>query len=232
MIYAEYVLICITVPLVISLLFIKGSSRRLISAFLAGMIVCMLSAYIAGFFEAMSGFSSEDTSIFLSPIIEECMKLLLILFCIYVFELLDEEIMLLAVGVGAGFATFENCCIMLSSGAQYLTYVLVRGSAVGVMHIVTLVALAKGLQLLKTYKAFSFAGTIGVLSLSVTVHGLYNLLVSKPGVSSYVGYVMPMVCTLLLCVLNKTSKEGTNKEYAKQRVMDEESQLRSSLKRR
>ena len=88
MIYAEYVLICITVPLVISLLFIKGSSRRLISAFLAGMIVCMLSAYIAGFFEAMSGFSSEDTSIFLSPIIEECMKLLLILFCIYVITLI------------------------------------------------------------------------------------------------------------------------------------------------
>lgn len=223
MIYAENVLICITVPLAISLLFIKGSSRRLISAFLAGMIVCVFSAYIAGFLESVSGFSSEDTSIFLSPIIEESMKLLLILFCIYVFELLDEEIMLFAVGVGAGFATFENCCIMLSSGAQQLTYVLIRGSAVGVMHIVTLVALAKGLQLLKTFKAFSFAGTVGVLSLSVTVHGLYNLLVSKPGVSSYIGYVMPMICTILLCMLNRVSIERDNKAYAEQRSVDEKS---------
>ena len=202
MIYAENVLICFTVPFAISLLFTRGHSRRLIMAFLAGMIVCILSAYIAGFFEVMSGFNSEDTSIFLSPIIEECMKLLLLLFCIYVFELSDEEIQLFAVGVGAGFATFENCCIMLSSGAQHLTYALIRGSAVGVMHIVTLVALAKGLQLLKSYKAFSLAGTAGVLSLSVTVHGLYNLLVSKPGISSYIGYVLPMICALLLCRIN------------------------------
>ena len=206
MIYAENVLICFTVPFAISLLFIRGNSRRLIMAFLAGMIVCILSAYIAGFFEVISGFNVEDTSIFLSPIIEECMKLLLILFCIYVFELSDEEIQLFAVGVGAGFATFENCCIMLSSGAQHLTYALIRGSAVGVMHIVTLVALAKGFQLLKSYKAFSIAGTAGVFSLSVTVHGLYNLLVSSPGVSSYIGYVMPMLCVVLLYALSIAKK--------------------------
>lgn len=202
MVYAENVLFCIAVPFAISLLFTKGNSRRLISAFLAGMIVCIISAYVAGLIEKLSGFSFEDTSIFLSPIIEECMKLLLILFCIYVFELSDEEIQLFAVGVGAGFATFENCCILLSSGTVQLTYVLIRGSAVGVMHIVTLVALAKGLQLLKTFKAFSFAGIAGVLSLSVTVHGLYNLLVSKSGVSSYIGYAMPMLCAIMLYIIN------------------------------
>ena len=108
----------------------------------------------------------------------------------------------LAVGIGAGFATFENCCILVSSDTQQLTYMLVRGSAVGVMHIVTLVALAKGFQLLKMHKAFSFAGIVGILSISVTLHGLYNLLVSKPGVSSYIGYAMPMFCVILLYMTN------------------------------
>lgn len=198
MVNAENVLICIAVPFAISFLFTKGSARRLISAFLAGMVVCILSAYMAGFIQMTSGFSSEDTSIFLSPVIEECMKLLSILFCIYVFEPSDERIDLLAVGIGAGFATFENCCILLSSGANQMAYMLVRGSAVGVMHIVTLVALARGIQLLKKYKAYSFAGIAGILSFAVTVHGLYNLLVSKPGVSSYIGYAMPMVCAIIL----------------------------------
>lgn len=202
MIYAENVLICIAVPLAITLLFTKGSARRLTASFLVGMIVCIVSAYISGYVQVLSDFSAEDTSIFLSPMIEECMKLLSMLFCVYVSNPSDDEIQLSAVGIGAGFATFENCCFILSSGAPQLANVLVRGAAVGVMHIVTLVALAKGMQLLKTYKAFSLAGIAGVLSLSVTVHGLYNLLVSKPGVSSYIGYVMPMICAIMLYMIN------------------------------
>ena len=82
MIYAENILICIAVPLAISLLFTKGNARRLLVCILTGMIVCIFSAYISGFLEVASGFSSEDTSIFLSPIVEEVMKLLSILFCI------------------------------------------------------------------------------------------------------------------------------------------------------
>lgn len=206
MIYAENVLICIMVPLAISLFFCKGEVRQLIASFLSGMIICIMSAYIAGFFEMTSGFSAEDTSIFLSPIIEECMKLLAILFCIYVFEPTDEGIQLYAVGIGIGFATFENCCHLLSAGAPHLTYVLIRGLVVGVMHIVTMIAIAKGIQLLKSYMVFSFAGITGVLSLSVTVHGLYNLLVSKPGISSYIGYVMPMVAVIVLYMVNSRSK--------------------------
>ena len=202
MIYAENVLICIAVPFVISLFFTKGSARRFIRAFLLGMIICILSAYITGFLKIFSGFSTEDASIFLSPMIEECMKLLSILYYVYLLDLSGEDIQLSAVGVGVGFTTFENCCFILSAGASQLTYVMVRGMAVGVMHIVTLVALAKGMQLLKAYKAFSLAGIVGVWSLSVTVHGLYNLLVSKPGVSSYIGYVMPMVCAIVLYVIN------------------------------
>ena len=114
MIYAENILICIAVPLAISLLFTKGNARRLLVCILTGMIVCIFSAYISGFLEVASGFSSEDTSIFLSPIVEEVMKLLSILFCIYVFEASNEEIQLFAVGIGAGFATFENCCFICS----------------------------------------------------------------------------------------------------------------------
>ena len=206
MLNAENVLICIAVPFAISFVFTKGSARQLISAFLAGMVGCIFSAYIAGVIQVTSGYSPEDTSIFLSPIIEESMKLLLILFCIYVYGPSGKRIELLAVGIGAGFATFENCCVLLSSGSQQLTYMLVRGSAVGVMHIVTLVALAKGLQLLKLYKVFFFIGIVGMLSIPVTIHGLYNLLVSQPGMSSYIGYAMPMFCVMLLYMVSSAQK--------------------------
>lgn len=206
MLYAENILICIAVPLAISLHFINGNARRIIASFIAGMVVCILSAYISGLFQSMSGFGTEDASIFISPIVEESMKLLSVLVCVYVFNPSDEKTQLFAVGIGAGFATFENACCLLSPGAQQLGYVLVRGAAVGVMHIVTMVAIAKGIKLLKTHMVFSFAGIAGVLSLSMTVHALYNLLVSKPGISSYIGYVMPMLCAVALYRLGNLSR--------------------------
>ena len=212
MVYSENILICIAVPLAISVLFIKGSAKRFVISFLVGMITCLLGAYIGGFIQSTSGFTAEDTSIFISPIIEEILKLLPILFFIYVFESDSNEVLLSAVGIGAGFATFENCCCILSSGSQNLSYVLVRGSAVGVMHIVTMAVLAFGLHILKKCKIFSFAGILGALSLSMTFHALYNLLVSKPGISSYLGYALPLICAILLYFVYNQLKPAEEKD--------------------
>jgi len=198
MIYAENVLICVAVPLLIALLFLQGSARRFVASFLSGMAACLLAAYVGGYLELISGFGAEDTSIFLSPIIEETMKLLPALFYLMLFEPKDTELLLVAVGIGTGFATFENCCYVLSKGAQSLAYVLIRGSVVGVMHLVSMVALAVGLHLLKRYKVFTLAGIIGALSLAMTFHATYNLLVSKPGAATYLGYALPLLGALLL----------------------------------
>ncbi|MBR4732358.1 MAG: PrsW family intramembrane metalloprotease [Lachnospiraceae bacterium] len=198
MIYAENVLICITVPLVIALMFLQGSARRFVASFLSGMAACLLAAYVGGYIELISGMGAEDTAIFLSPIIEEIMKLLPVLFYLMLFEPKDVELLLVAVGIGTGFATFENCCYVLSRGAQSLAYVLIRGSVVGVMHLVSMVALSVGLHLLKQYKVFTVSGIIGALSLAMTFHATYNLLVSKSGITTYVGYALPLLGALIL----------------------------------
>lgn len=212
MIYAENVLICIAVPLVISLLFTKRSTRRFIVSFMTGMIVCLLSAYISGYLAVSTAYSTEEVSIFLSPIVEEIMKFLPVLFCFFVFEPSPEDLKPTAVGVGAGFATFENCCFILSSGASHLGYVMIRGLAVGVMHLVTMVAFVMGLRLLKRYKVVSFAGIIGALSMSMTFHGLYNLLVSEPGVSSYIGYALPMLFAVMLYLIGYRPVAGDEED--------------------
>ena len=201
MIYAENILICIAVPLVIALMFLRGGGRKFVVTFLLGMVVCLLSAYMSGFCQNVFDLSAEETSVFISPITEEIMKLLPIMFYLYIIETKGEEILFVAVGIGAGFATFENACHILSSGSQNLYYILVRGAAVGVMHLVTMVVLAMGLNLLKDYKTFSLAGILGALSLAMTVHALYNLLVSRPGASTYIGYAFPLILVIIFWVL-------------------------------
>ena len=73
--------------------------------------------------------------------------------------------------------------------------------SVGVMHIVSVYALSLWFILSIRLKAFSFPNVVGALSLSMTFHATYNLLVSKEGVTSVIGYMMPIVTAILLSVI-------------------------------
>lgn len=180
MIYAENIFICIAVPLVITVFFIKGSARKFIVSFVLGMVLCLVAAYIGGYFEYAFEMEAEETSIFVSPIVEEIIKLLPVLFLMILFDPDDDELKLTAVGIGAGFATFENACQIISTGAQDLAYILIRGFAAGVMHVVSIYALSVALVVLRRYKAATVPIVVGALSISMTFHATYNLFVSKP----------------------------------------------------
>ena len=193
MIYAENILLCIAIPLVISLLFVRGDVRRYTAAFLFGMGVSLIAAYISGVLNLISGMGENDTSVILCPIVEELMKLMPLLFFIVLFTPEEHTLTMLAVAIGAGFATFENCCYILTSGAESFTFIMIRGLAVGVMHIVSILALAVWFIIAKHLQVFSFSSIIGGLSLSMVFHALYNLLVSEPGVSRYIGYLLPLL---------------------------------------
>ena len=110
----------------------------------------------------------------------------------------NDHLILAAVGVGAGFASFENICSMIVSGTESLGFLLIRGLAVGVMHIVSVLAMTMGLVIARRFQALRLSSTLGALSLSMLFHGVYNLLVSKSGVTSWIGYVLPLLTALML----------------------------------
>ena len=197
MIYSENILLCIALPLLLSLFYTQGTTRHFLLAMFLGMLICLVSSYISGFLTLHSHMTQSDSALYISPIVEEIMKLLPLLFCLIIFEPGEQELSVFAIGIGIGFATFENCCYLLFTGAEMLTFTLVRGLAVGVMHVVCITALSLSLIMVRRYRAFTLAGVSGALSLTVTFHALYNLLVSRPGVTSYIGYALPMVTALL-----------------------------------
>ena len=181
MIYAENILMCIGIPFLVSMVFIRGETRRYTAAFLLGMVMCLIAAYISGFLSLVSGMSENDTSIFISPVVEELIKLLPLLFFMVMFQPKDNTFVVLAVFIGVGFATFENCCYILSFGADSLPYILIRG-----------------LIITRQLKAFSFPAIVGGLSLAMIFHALYNLLVSEPGASRVIGYSLPLFTAVCL----------------------------------
>lgn len=198
MIYSENIFVCMAVPLLLTLFFVRDNARQFVWNFLLGMVVCLLGAYISGFLDVATGMGTEDTAIFISPVIEEAMKFLPLLFYFLMFEPEDDRLFHAAVGIGAGFASYENVCSMVSSGAENLAFLLIRGLAVGVMHIVSVFAMMLGLVIVRRFKAMRFASMVGALSLSMLFHGMYNLLVSEPGITSAIGYAMPLATAVIL----------------------------------
>ncbi|MCR5102969.1 MAG: PrsW family intramembrane metalloprotease [Eubacterium sp.] len=203
MIYSENILICMAIPLILSLFFTQGNARRFVFNFLIGMVTCLLGAYISGFFDVVTGKGMEETAIFISPVVEEAIKFLPLLFYFFMFEPTDKELFNAAVGLGVGFSMFENVCSMISAGTSSLVFLLIRGLAVGVMHIVSVLALVLGLVVARKFKALQISSMVAALSVSMLFHGTYNLLVSEPGISSYIGYMMPILTAFMLLIAYK-----------------------------
>ncbi len=201
MIYAENILLCIAIPLIVSLFFIHGNVRRYMGAFLTGMGMCLISAYIDGFLSVATGTGENDTSIFLSPVVEELMKLLPLMLFMIMLEVEDTMLTMLAVAIGAGFATFENCCYILTAGAGNLGYILIRGLAVGIMHIVSVLALSIWFAMAKRLRMFSIPAVAVGMSIAMIFHALYNLLVSEPGVSTAIGFALLLLASAVLFFL-------------------------------
>ncbi len=168
MIYAEHILICVAALLMIAMAFTKGASQRFTASVLAGMGVCLLAAYISSFINSLTGIGEAQTKVFISPAGEEIMKLLPLLFCLFLPGLDEKGLMLMALGVDTGFAIFENCCHLAVPEMRSFTFVAVRGFAVGMMHVVSAVSLALGLALVRRFKAMTLSRILGALSLSAT----------------------------------------------------------------
>lgn len=211
MIYAENILVCIAAPLLVSLFFMRGEVRRYVGTFVLGMAASLVSAYIGGFLSLLAKMSTEDAAVFLSPMVEELMKLLALLFLFEVFLPEVKNPVMLAVAIGTGFATFENCCYILTNGAENLTYIIIRGLAVGVMHIVSILCLSIWIVITKQLKVLSFPTIVGGLSLAMIFHSLYNLLVSEPGISRTVGYLLPILTAGCLYPLYRRLQRIMNK---------------------
>lgn len=201
--YAENLFVGLALPLFVALLFVRGRSRHVCGALLAGMAVCLLSAYIDSFLLSVSGMSLDDAAVYLTPVTEEAMKLAPLLFYFLVAEPSDDDLLIAAVMVGAGFATFENACYLLDVGTEQLSYVLIRGLAVGVMHVVCALATGFGLTLVRKVQRMAAIGTLGIFAYTVTYHAVYNLLVSAPGVSRGIGYVLPLFTAALFFAISR-----------------------------
>lgn len=197
MTYIENVFVCIAVPLVIAALCMGRKYIRFFLFCLAGMGMCLLSAYINTFFAGIYNASTFNATAEIAPVVEEILKLLPLLFYLLVFEPQADRIKGVVLTLAIGFATFENICYLIQHGAARLDFLLMRGFGAGSMHIICGAIIGGGLVYVWQRPWLKVAGTCGLLGAAITFHGIYNMLVAFGGAAEHVAYIMPAAAILL-----------------------------------
>ncbi len=204
--YIENVYICIAVPVLIAVFCFGGREQRNLLFLLGGMTACLLSSYISTFLAAVEGMDLLTASLTVTPLVEECMKLIPFLFYLMIFEPEKGAVPGCVLMITLGFATFENVCYMTQNGAASFLNLLIRGLGTGTMHVVCGAFLAIGLQILWDRMWLRIPGTLGLLALGSTYHGIYNILVSQSGAAALTGYAIPIATAAVLWVFRRRSR--------------------------
>lgn len=192
MTYIENVLVCITAPLFITMLCVGRKYRAAFVFCFAGMLVCLLSAYLNTFFTIIYQADTMNAATQIAPVVEEIMKLLPLLFFLIVFEPDLQRFRLAAMLVAASFATFENICYLAENGAGQMLFLLIRGFGTGAMHVVCGSAYSEGLRFVWHDRLLRSVCIPGLLCVTIIYHAIYNLLVSVGGSVQVIGYCVPL----------------------------------------
>ncbi|WP_409968983.1 PrsW family glutamic-type intramembrane protease [Bengtsoniella intestinalis] len=206
MIYVENIYLCLVAPLLVACCCSEKANRKALLFLLLGMSTCLLSAYVNMFIAQVYGTTILTATIEITPLIEEVMKLLPILFYLLIFQPKIKEATSAMLMIAVGFATFENICYLVEHGADNLTYLLMRGFGTGAMHIVCGAVVGYGLLFTWEDKWLKLLGTFGVLCLAITFHAQFNLLMSGGTVAQLLGTAFPLVCMVGLSLARRKSR--------------------------
>jgi RsiW-degrading membrane proteinase PrsW (M82 family) len=199
--YIENVYICLSAPLLIAVLCFGGRERRNLLFLLAGMTACLLSSYISTFLAVVQGANLQTAAMEIAPLVEECMKLFPILLWLLIFEPEKKSVPGCVLMLALGFATFENVCFLTQNGAASFLHLLIRGFGTGAMHVVCGFLIAVGFLYLWDRTWLRLAGTVGLIAIAITYHGIYNILVSQTGTAAMIGYLIPLLTVVVVLLL-------------------------------
>lgn len=197
MTYMENTYICLAAPLFLAILCLRKSWRRSLIFLLAGMTCCLLSAYVSSFVAGLMNIDLGTASYTISPVAEEIIKFLPVLFYIVIFEAGKDASINGILLVSVGFATFENVCFLTSHGTSNLLQLMIRGFGTGAMHVLCGMAISIGLFSLWDRAWLRMVGIFAVLCFVITFHAIFNIMVSSFGLSMWIGSAVPLILIVI-----------------------------------
>ena len=184
--------ICLVAPMLLMVLMLRKRSRLLVGYMVIGVCVSLfvseLNTLILNAFDGDMLYVSTT----ITPISEEIVKAIPVLFYALVFSDNRDRVMPIAFATGIGFGMFENMVILLQNIENVTVgWAIIRGFSTALMHAICTVAIGFGICFVKKRRKMFYIGTFALLSMACIYHGIFNMLVQSD--YKYLGFVLPAV---------------------------------------
>jgi len=217
MIYIAF--LCVTVPMLFLLPIIKDKFARTVVGFvLVGVLCCLLVSEINGYILRGLNKEYEYVTTAFTPITEEIIKALPVLFFAFVFTDNREKLLSVGFALGVGFAILENIVILLQNFSTVsLLWALLRGFGAALMHGVCTGFVGLGLHFIHQKKKLFLPGSFALLVMSMTYHSIYNTLVQSQ--YKYFGFMLPLLTFVILFLVTYRARQKAKKAKVQKEIV-------------
>ena len=188
MIYILFV--SVFVPILLMANLIEKKARLPIVFVLAGIFISVFAAELNGVLRQMLPLNNYELTIIVTPMTEEVLKALPVLFYALVISDKQERLFTASMATGIGFAVLENAYYLLTSHQWNVLDAVARAFGTGLMHGMCTLLVGVGIIFVKKKRKIFWVGTFALLSTAITYHGIYNMLVQSQ--YEIIGYLLPI----------------------------------------
>ena len=204
--------ICITIPLTLMAFLIDKKPRRIVIFFIVGICSAVFASEVNGILSSLMQLDIFDFTIRVTPVTEEIIKAIPVLFYAKEVSNKKETLITVSLAVGIGFAIMENTYILTQNvGYVSLLWAIMRGFGTGIMHGMCTFLVGTGFTFANKNKKLFVVGTFALLSLAITYHSVFNMLVQSD--LRYVGAALPIITYVpfVVWVYKKRKKRSVTK---------------------
>ena len=182
--------VAIFVPILLMTCLVEKKARHPLVFVLVGIFVSVFAAEVNGVMVDLLPLSTFEITIIVTPISEEILKAIPILFFASILSPKKESVFTAAMAIGIGFAVLENAFYMLNDTSFNMIDAIVRAFGAGLMHGMCTLLVGVGILFVKKKRKLFVVGTFAMLSTAITYHGIYNMLVQSD--YQIIGYLLPI----------------------------------------
>lgn len=182
--------VAIFIPILLMACLVEKKARHPIIFVLIGIFLSVFASEINAYLRSVLPMDTFEITIVVTPITEEILKALPILFFAVVLAPKKEALFTASMAVGIGFAVLENAYYLLNSNSFNMIDAVVRAFGAGLMHGMCTLLVGVGISFVKKKSKLFVVGTFALLSTAITYHGIYNMLVQSD--YQIIGYLLPI----------------------------------------
>ena len=205
--------VSVFIPILMMTLLVEKKVRLPLVFMLTGIFISVFASEVNGLLVRLLSMETYDVIVTVTPISEELLKALPILYYAVVISDNRERLFTASMALGIGFAVLENAYYLLNYPDFNMLSAVIRAFGAGLMHGMCTLLVGVGISFVKKKRKLVIVGTFGLLSTAIVYHGIYNILIQSQ--FSIAGALLPIATYIPFLIWRLYVKRAGRPKQAK-----------------